>query len=168
MGGRAKSGRTKKRCAAAAAGALATLIPLALLACGCADMRPPSSAGAEAVAGRCSDQHFPIYFQRGSADLAPEAQSVIRSASSRVSGCRITGVDVTGMSAPEAGGPVDAVLTQRRADNVARALAAAGLPPPAFDVQVSGARRLPAAGERTPLARRTEVVLHAEPSAAAR
>ena len=161
MGGRATSGRTS---AATAAG----LAALATLAAGCADLRAPAAGRGPAVAGRCSDERFPIYFARGSADLAPEAQTVIRSASSRVSGCRITQVDVVGMSAPEAGAPVDAALTQRRADNVARALAAAGLPAPAFDVQVAGARRLPPAGERTPLARRTEVVLHAEPSPSAR
>lgn len=142
---------------------------LSLLAVGCADLRtPPPGGRTAAAAARCDDERFPIYFARGSADLAPEAQTVIRSASNRVAGCRIAAVDVVGMSAPEAGAPVDPALTQRRADAVARALAAAGLPSPAFDIQVSGARRLPPAGERTPLATRTEVVLHAEPSTAAR
>lgn len=146
----------------------AGLAALAALEAGCADLRAPPVARTPVVVGRCSDERFPIYFARGSADLPAEARTVIKSASNRIVGCRVTAVDVVGMSAPEAGGPVDAALTQRRADNVAQALAAAGLPAPAFDVQVSGARRLPPAGEHTPLARRTEVVLHAEPSTATR
>ena len=116
-----------------------------------------------AVRSRCADESFPIYFARGSAELTEPAKLVIGSASNRIAGCRITAVDVRGIAAPDAPGVVaDTSLTQSRADNVARALAAAGLPSPAFDVQLSGSTRPSSRpNRREPLARRTEVILHA-------
>ena len=119
-----------------------------------------------AVKSRCADESFPIYFARGSADLSEPARLVIGSASNRIAGCGITAVDVRGIALPDApGAAADASLTQRRAENVAKALASAGLPEPAFDVQVAGSTRAPTRPDRRePLARRTEVVLHAQPA----
>lgn len=125
----------------------------------------PSFTRASLEKSRCADESFPVYFARGSAELNEAARQVIGSASNRVAGCRISSVDVLGIAAPDSpGGATDAALTQSRADAVARALAAAGLPAPAFDVQVAGSTRPPMRpNRREPLPRRTEVVLHASP-----
>lgn len=145
---------------------LAAALLLSGVAAGaCAEMSLPRSAsGPTAASGRCGDESFPIYFARGSAELSEPARRVIGSASNRVAGCRITAVDVRGIGLPDApGASANAALTQSRADNVARALAAAGLPSPAFDVQIAGSARAPTRANRSePLSRRTEVVLHAE------
>lgn len=147
-----------------AAGLAAATVALGLA--GCADMGAPRVPGPAALRGRCADESFPIYFARGSAELTEAAQTVIASASRRVTGCRITAVDVRGIAAPDApGAAADTGLTQSRADNVAKALAGAGLPAPAFDVQIAGSARPPTrSNRREPLARRTEVVLHATPA----
>ena len=133
----------------------------------CASMSAPRAGAPVAVKGRCADESFPIYFAKGSAELSEPARLVIGSASGRIAGCRITAVDVTGISAPDApGAPANAELTERRAQVVAQALVAAGLPKPAFDVQVAHSERAPIrSGGREPLSRRTEVVLHARPLA---
>lgn len=138
---------------------------LALGAAGCASTGMGAPSRAALVKSRCADESFPIYFARGSADLNDAARQVIGSASNRVAGCRITAVDVMGIATPDApGGGTQASLTQSRAESVARALAAAGLPEPAFDVQIAGSTRPPMRPNRgEPLARRTEVVLHASP-----
>ena len=148
--------RARRGAASAAAGV--GLLVGALAAAGCADTGggAPRPVAATATATRCTDERFPIYFAQGSAELPPGAREVIRSASNRVSGCRIKAVDVVGVAA------ADAALTRRRVDVVTQALAAAGLPSPTFDVQVTGAASPP--GPRAPLARRTEVVLHAVPA----
>ncbi len=135
------------------------------LAAGCADIGSSGrTAAASPAAARCADERFPVYFTPGSAELPAAAREVIRTASNRVSGCRIAAVDVTGVASPDAAGrAADPALTQKRADAVAQALAQAGLPTPSFDVQAAGAPPH-AAGVRTPMARRTEVVLHARPA----
>ncbi len=150
---------------AAMMGVVLAAAGLSLAGCGSLGGSAPAP-GRAAVSGRCADESFPIYFARGSAELTEPARTVIASASSRIAGCRITAVDVRGISLPdEAGARADAAITQSRADNVARALAAAGLPAPAFDVQIAGSSRPPMRpNRREPLARRTEVVLHATPA----
>lgn len=158
-------GRRTVRSAAALGAAAAAALALA----GCAGMggsSPAAGGGRAAVRSRCADESFPIYFARGSAELTDPARTVIASASNRIAGCRVTAVDVRGIALPdEAGAAADTGLTQNRADNVARALAAAGLPAPAFDVQIAGSSRPPMRpNRREPLARRTEVVLHAAPA----
>ncbi len=141
----------------------AGLAVVAALAAGCADTTPPSRAAA-APPARCGDERFPIYFAPGSAELQPDSAAVIRSAAKRVGGCRIAGVEVTGVAAADAAGrATDPALTQRRSDGVAAALAGAGLPSPSFDVQVTGAAAA-THGVRTPLIRRTEVVIRAGPA----
>ena len=144
--------------------ALAALAAAGAVTAGCADMGGGSHSAVAAGSARCADERFPVYFARGSAELQGDSRTVILTASHRVSGCRITAVDVTGVAAPDAAGrTADPALTQKRADTVAQALALAGLPTPSFDVQVAGAPAAPA-GERTPSPRRTEVVLHATPA----
>ncbi len=123
--------------------------------------RPPPAAAQ--AAARCADERFPIYFASGSAELRPESREVVRTASGRLSGCRVTAVDVTGVAVSDAeGAAIDPALVRRRADAVGLALSQAGLPSPSFDVEIAGMAR-PASGVRAPLSRRTEVVLHAQP-----
>ena len=145
--------------------AVAAVGLIALGAAGCSSTGAAPSPRAGLVASRCADESFPIYFARGSAELNEAARLVIGSASNRITGCRIAAVDVTGIAVADAGGAADPKLTQSRADSVAAALAAAGLPAPAFDVQVAGSTRPPMRPNRNePLARRTEVTLHATPA----
>ncbi len=146
-------------------GAAMALSAAAALTAGCAGTGGPPMRAPPAAGGRCADVTLQVYFAPGSAELTGPARDLIRSAANRVAGCRIGGVDVTGVGAPDAAGrPLDAVLTQKRADAVAQALASAGLPGPTFDIQVAGGAAAPA-GSRTPLSRRTEVVVHARPAA---
>lgn len=145
----------------------AALSVVGLAAAGCAATSPPAPAPASAAARaalRCADERFPVYFARGSAEMRPESHEVVRTASGRLGGCRVTAVDVTGVAIADAAGqPVDPALVRRRADAVALALSQAGLPAPNFDVEIAGMART-ASGVRAPLARRTEVVLHAQPA----
>lgn len=142
-------------------GAAAALAATATLG-GCASM---TSHRPLVVSHRCADVRFPIYFQPGSEKLTPEAEAVIHAQTRRVGVCTVGSVEVLGLA--DAGASTDPLeLSQQRATVVARALAAAGLPAPSFDLVARGtAGATTAAGSRTPIHRRAEVVLHAAPAA---
>lgn len=143
----------------------ASLALAALAAAACADMKPMHPMKASVASRRCADESFPIYFESGSDQLTGVAKQVISSASNRVQGCRITAVDVLGLADAEGGAEANLELSRRRATTVASALAAAGLPAPAFDIQAAGAAGATTArGRPEPMRRRTEVVLHAVPA----
>lgn len=133
-----------------------------MLASGCAER---AAAPAATVARRCADTRFPIYFQPGSDALTQPGRDVIMLQARRMAPCKVTAVDVVGLADADAS-PGDSLdLSQRRAAQVAQALAAAGLPAPAFDIQAMGsAGAVTATGRKAPLHRRAEVVLHAAPA----
>lgn len=110
---------------------------------------------------RCVDQTVQIYFEPQSAELTHEGRLVIDQAASQARGCRVTGVDVLGLA--DAAGAPDAnlELSKRRADAVAQALAANGLPAADFQIGAAGqVGAITADGRAAPLRRRADVTLH--------
>lgn len=111
----------------------------------------------------CVDQRVQVYFEAWSAELTGEGQKVIDNAAANVRGCRLIGVEVLGL-ADSVGAPgPNLELSQRRAQAVTHALAAAGLPPAEFRVDAAGqAGAVTADGAAAPLRRRVEVNLRVE------
>jgi outer membrane protein OmpA-like peptidoglycan-associated protein len=137
-----------------------------LVAASLAGCATPGQQAQQAAARRvvCSDTDFPIYFDKGSDQLTSAATQTLAYTAGQLKGCRISEVEVLGLTDADAR-PGDALeLSRRRAAVVARALAAAGLPAPVFDVAALGklGSRV-RGGAPTPLRRRTEVVIHAAP-----
>lgn len=84
----------------------------------------------------CTDFFFPIYFGSRSADVTAAAQRVIRSAGRHAQDCRGTKVEVEGLPDPQDGAGSD--LSKQRAQHLAGALQAAGLPPAGFQANPLG------------------------------
>ena len=118
------------------------------------------------VSHRCEDVRFPIYFKSGSDQLTPEGEAVIAAQARRMGPCKVGAAEVLGLADADAAPADPLALSQARAAVVARALSAAGLPAPSFDLVAEGAAGATTAGGRkAPLHRRAEVVLHAAPAA---
>ena len=110
----------------------------------------------------CTDFNFPIYFQKGSDQLDPDARKEITYAASRVKGCKLGTIEVLGLADADGAAHLNLILSRKRAVIVAEALAADGLPAPTFDIEAIGeAGAKTPAGEGEPLRRRTEVVIRA-------
>ena len=108
---------------------------------------------------------FPIYFAERSDQLTPTAQQVVASSVAQVRGCRIGYVNVLGLTDAAGGSAQNLELSKRRADVVAKALAADGLPPSKFEVDGIGENgAVSDSGHPVPLRRKTEVVIHALPA----
>lgn len=134
-----------------------------LLAGGCATIQTARARLVKAPP-RCVDQTVQIYFEPDSADVTREGRLVISQAASATAGCRVTGVEVTGLSDAAGAPEANLQLSRRRADAVAQALAANGLPAAEFRVEAAGqADAVTAEGQARPLRRRAEVVLHLAP-----
>jgi outer membrane protein OmpA-like peptidoglycan-associated protein len=118
------------------------------------------------VAGpTCADVVFPIYFAEGADTLTPVAQQVIASSVGQVKGCRIGYVNVLGLTDAAGGVAQNLDLSKRRADAVAKALAAAGLQTPKFEVDGAGETgAVSDSGRAVPLRRKTEVIIHPLPA----
>lgn len=136
---------------------------VAVVLSGCASVQNARARLVRAPS-RCVDQTAQIYFEAQSADLTREGRLVIDQAASAARGCRVTGVDVLGL-ADAAGAPgANLELSKRRADAVARALAANGLPAANFQLGAAGqAGAITPDGEARPLRRRADVTLHLAP-----
>ena len=108
----------------------------------------------------CVDQRVQVYFEAWSAELTAEGQKVIDNAAANVRGCQLAGVEVLGL-ADSAGAPgPNLELSQRRAQAVTYALAAAGLPPAEFKIDAAGqAGAVTSDGAAAPLRRRVDVHL---------
>ena len=111
----------------------------------------------------CQSESVPIYFETGAADLTREGRSALLAAASRTRGCMVKGVRVVGL-ADAAGDPnANLELSRRRADAVAAAIAAAGLPAATFDLAAAGqAGALTPDGRAAPLRRRADVTIDLE------
>jgi outer membrane protein OmpA-like peptidoglycan-associated protein len=112
----------------------------------------------------CVDQTVEIYFAADQAELTPEGRMVISQAASGARACKVTAVEVLGL-ADGAGQPgANLELSRRRAQSVATALAANGLPAAEFKVSAAGqAGAITAGGQAAPLRRRADVTLHLAP-----
>jgi OOP family OmpA-OmpF porin len=123
---------------------------------GCALGPKPKTA----LVSACATARFPIYFAKGSDELSDQARDAIRGGADLVRTCKVTEVDVFGLTSADGSVSVDLALSKRRAANVAQALAAAGLPEPLFDVEGLGASTARTAhGGRAMLQRKTLVVI---------
>jgi peptidoglycan-associated lipoprotein len=145
---------------------LSGLVLLATMAAGCMhEGAPAPSASLATSRPACTDVTFPIYFAEGSDELTPVAAQVIQTQAAVVRGCRIGYVSVLGLTDANGGSAQNLALSQRRAASVARALAAAGLPAPKFEVSGQGeSGALTDKGRPVPLRRKTEVVIHPLPA----
>lgn len=144
-----------RRCAAAAALVLAAALG------GCATQSPRERL--VTAPSNCVDQTVQVYFEAWSAELTREGQTVIDNAAATVRGCRVAGVQVVGL-ADSVGAPgPNLELSQRRAQSVTHALAAAGLPPAEFQIDAAGqVGAVTANGAAAPLRRRVDVNLRVQ------
>jgi peptidoglycan-associated lipoprotein len=143
---------------------LVAALALAGAVAGCASHGPaPVVAGAARPA--CTDVVFPIYFAQKSDQLTPGADQVISSQVALVKGCRIGYVSVLGLTDAAGTKAENLELSRRRADTVAKALAAAGLTTPRFEVNGAGETgAISDKGRPVPLRRKTEVIIHPLPN----
>jgi outer membrane protein OmpA-like peptidoglycan-associated protein len=112
----------------------------------------------------CAARRFEVYFDQDQARLTTAAREAISLTATQLQGCDITRVQVLGLADARSGtAAANQSLSERRARSVAEALAAAGLPAPAFEVAAAGAEGALVNGVNDPLRRRTEVVIEAQP-----
>lgn len=139
-----------------AAGAI--LMGAAALA-GCAQRSLPAAIPVSAVAATnlCVGTTIPIYFEEGSDRLTAPALQALSSATQPLQQCRIREVVVVGLTQGDPT-PANQQLSENRALQVTRALAAQGMPAPRVEA-FAGA----APGSAEPMQRRTEIIVVPEP-----
>lgn len=141
----------------------------ALVVSGCAGMKLQTAAAEPPVlvtSAACEDMTLPIYFDKGSTELTAPAAQALRESAVLTRDCAVKEVLVLGLA--DADGPTNRnlELSRRRAERVAAALAAEGLPAPAFDLEAAGeAGAVTPSGRPEPLRRRAEVVIRLGPAA---
>ena len=144
----------------------AALAAAALQACG--HQEPPSANPVAVVRTEppppqfCGDVSFPIYFASASPALTRTALAVIADAAARLKGCVVDTPEVLGLADADGTARANQELSRRRAQTVARALAAAGLPPPKVEALGQTGATTPS-GDPEPLRRRAEVIIRATP-----
>lgn len=112
----------------------------------------------------CAAKQFEVYFDQDQARLTTSAREAISLTATQLQDCTITKVQVLGLADARTGtAAANQSLSERRARSVAEALAAAGLPAPAFEVTGGGADGAKVNGVNDPLRRRTEVLIEAVP-----
>lgn len=138
------------------------LAGLTMAGCNLAPTMTRSDIVAEPTA--CAAKRFEVYFAEGEARLTDVARQAIGLTATQLQGCRIDKVRVIGLADASGGTSANQTLSQRRAVAVAEALAAAGWPAPAFDIEGVGAEgATTAGGVNEPMRRRTEVLVEASP-----
>lgn len=112
----------------------------------------------------CTGQRFDIYFDEAQARLTESAREAIGLTAARLQDCDIQTVRVVGLASGTGDSASNQILSQERAATVRDALAAAGWPAPAFELEADGdAGAVTADGVSQPLRRRTEVLVEAVP-----
>lgn len=129
------------------------LLTIASTATGCATI----NRGPLGARQSCEDITLPVYFQEKSDVLTPPAHQALVLAAARAKACRVTGIEVLGLSDIRDASPELSLL---RAEMVSRALTAQGLEVPRADA--ADAARATRDGRTQPMQRRTEVVIHLE------
>ena len=108
----------------------------------------------------CADKRFEVYFVPDRATLTDAARQAIGMTATQLQGCQIKHVKVTGLADARSGtAAANLTISEQRARAVAEALAGAGLPAPAFDIEAAGAEGALVGGVNDPLRRRTEVLI---------
>ena len=126
--------------------------------------RPAAPPSALAPPPVCMDMSFPVYFANASQALTPAAQGVIADAGARLKGCAFKGAEIVGLADASGSSAANLALSRRRAQAVARAMTAAGLPTPPTAVQAFGETgAVTPWGDPEPLRRRVEVIVRASP-----
>lgn len=141
----------------------------ALTACASSGGAPPAPTAVQAVVATspCTDMTFPIYFEKGSAELTQPARALLGETASGARRCTVSEVLVLGLADADGAENRNLELSRRRAERVASALAAEGLPAPSFDLEAAGeAGALTPGGRPEPLRRRAEVVIRLTPAQA--
>lgn len=140
------------------------VLTAALLACllGAACAPTPKREALVGSESPCMPLRFDVYFVEGQARLTDAASTAIGAAANQVRDCDVRRVRVLGLADATGTAGANMTLSQRRARETAQALAAAGLPAPAFDVVAAGDAGATAAdGASEPLRRRTEILIEA-------
>ncbi|WP_332657432.1 OmpA family protein [Brevundimonas sp.] len=141
---------------------LAAGLGLAVAGCSTPGFRNRSDLVVEPSA--CTAKRFEVYFTEGEARLTGPARQAIGMTAAQLQGCDIRKVQVLGLASATGDAASNLSLSQRRALAVAEALAAAGWPAPAFDVDAAGDTGAVAdSGVQEPMRRRTEVLIDAAP-----
>ncbi|WP_332677261.1 OmpA family protein [Brevundimonas sp.] len=141
---------------------LAAGLGLAVAGCSTPGFRNRSDLVVEPSA--CTAKRFEVYFTEGEARLTGPARQAIGMTAAQLQGCDIRKVQVLGLASATGDAAANLSLSQRRALAVAEALAAAGWPAPAFDVDAAGDTGAVAdSGVQEPMRRRTEVLIDAAP-----
>lgn len=110
----------------------------------------------------CGERRFEVYFDPDQARLTDAARQAISLAAVSLQGCQINHVKVLGLADARSGTAVaNQSISERRAQAVAEALASAGLPAPAFEIEGAGDAGALIGGVNDPLRRRTEVLIEA-------
>ncbi|HEV2363771.1 MAG TPA: OmpA family protein [Caulobacteraceae bacterium] len=140
--------------------ATGAVLALGLAACQ-TTMLPGRRAPLIAAEPACSDFQITIYFDSDSSRLTPEAKAVVNAAARRARGCRVSAIDVVGLSDSPGVASANLALSAARAKTVTRALSRRGLPPLTFGVVAAGAAGAETtAGQERPLRRRVDVAFH--------
>lgn len=143
---------------------LAALAVAAAGLSGCGVTRFMDRSAVVAEPSPCTTKRFEVYFADSEARLTEPARQAIGMTAAQLQGCDIRKVQVLGLSDARGGATANQSLSERRAQAVAEALAAAGWPAPVFDVDAGGEEgAVTEAGVREPMRRRTEVVIEAVP-----
>jgi outer membrane protein OmpA-like peptidoglycan-associated protein len=117
-----------------------------------------------ATAPVCQDMTLPIYFDTGSTELTTAAAQALRESAALTRQCAVREILVVGLADADGSRNRNMELSRRRAERVAAALAAEGLPAPAFDLAAAGeAGAVNPTGAPEPLRRRAEVVIRLSP-----
>jgi peptidoglycan-associated lipoprotein len=109
----------------------------------------------------CVDQTVQIYFEPESAAVTSEGRAVLKAAAGQAVGCKVTGVDILGLSDAVGAPDANLQLSKQRGEAVTHALARAGLPRTQYNITAVGeAGAITASGNNRPLRRRVDVVVH--------
>ncbi|MBV8592751.1 MAG: OmpA family protein [Caulobacteraceae bacterium] len=153
--------RTPTRRPILAAAAAASLAVLAA----CQGVTPHRHKGPLIVTpSACADFTVQIYFEAGSAALTHPAAAILNAAAARTGPCRVTGVDVVGLSDPIGDPAANLELSKRRANAVTLALHQRGLDQVEFKVAAAGeAGAQTPSGAVRPVRRRVDVSFRMSP-----
>ena len=142
-------------------GLVATGMAFAVLAA-CAPM--PKRTDLVVGESVCTSGRFDVYFVENQARLTDAATLLLNTAAEKARECRVQRVRVVGLADATGTPEANLNLSQRRARAVAEALARAGMPAPAFELNAVGdAGAVTPSGADEVLRRRAEVIIEAAP-----
>lgn len=134
------------------------LIGAGLLA-GCATQGNYATRDALVDPVNCSNQTFEVYFDQGQARLTAAAREAISMTATRLAGCHVESVRVTGLADATGTATANQNLSEQRAQSVREAMAATGWPAPVIETAAVGSDGARTGSINEPLRRRTEVVV---------